>query len=104
MHTFDSKSGFSCFEFDASPNEPVFLVGDFNHWCPSTLRMNYLEAHWRLRVRLAQGRYRYAFQFRDGFYGGGVAVVPLHFSPLTDEWLLKAATSCTCGRHFWKWN
>ena len=104
MHTFDSKTGFSCFEFAASPHEQVFLVGDFNHWQPSSLRMKFLQGRWRLCMRLAAGRHKYAFQFRDGFYGGGVAHVPLHCSPLTEEWLLKAATRCTCGRHFWKWN
>ena len=96
MHTFDSRTGFSCFEFDASPQEPVFLVGDFNCWQLSSLPMKFVAGRWRLCVRLAAGRHNYAFQFRDGLYGGGVANVPLHFMPLTDEWLRKATTSCTC--------
>jgi 1,4-alpha-glucan branching enzyme len=104
MHTFDSKTGFSCFEFDGPPDEPVFLVGDFNQWRPSTLRMNYAKGRWRLRVRLTQGRYKYAFQFRGGLYGGGVTEVPLYFYRVTAEWMERAFQSCTCGRHFWKWN
>ncbi len=49
MHAFDSKTGWSRFEFEASPHEPVFLVGDFNGWRPSALQMNYVGDRWRLR-------------------------------------------------------
>ncbi|MCI0747033.1 MAG: glycogen-binding domain-containing protein [Verrucomicrobia subdivision 3 bacterium] len=104
MHAFDPNTGWSCFEFDASPNEPVFLVGDFNGWRTSTLRMNYVGGRWRLRLRLAEGRYYYAFQFCDGFYGGGVAEVPFYVYRPAEDWMQSAVRSCTCGRHFWKWN
>jgi 1,4-alpha-glucan branching enzyme len=104
VHAFDSTTGLTCFEFDSSPHEPVFLVGDFNFWQPGALRMNYRTGKWRLCLRLPCGRHGYAFQFRDGFYGGGVVEVPTCFRPMTDEWLDCAARSWTCPRHPWKWN
>jgi hypothetical protein len=104
VHTFDPTTGLSCFEFDASPYEPVFLVGDFNFWQPSALRMNYGRGKWRLCVRLPCGRHGYAFQFRDGFYGGGVAEIQTCDELVAPEWLCGAARSWTCARHLWKWN
>jgi 1,4-alpha-glucan branching enzyme len=104
MYTFDPTTGCSYFEFDASPHEPVFLVGDFNLWQLSALGMSYRDGKWRLSVRLPCGRHAYAFQLRDGFYGGGVAEVPTCFRLMTDDWLGCAARNWTCDRHFWKWN
>lgn len=104
MHTFDPSTGYTSFEFDASPQEPVFLVGDFNLWQLSALQMSYRDGKWRLCLQLPCGRHGYAFQFRDGFYGGGVVEVPTCFPPMTDGWLGCAARNWACDRAFWKWN
>jgi len=61
MHAFDRNTGTSYFEFAGPPGEPVFLVGDFNHWRLSSLRMGYHQDRWQLCLKLAEGRYEYAF-------------------------------------------
>jgi hypothetical protein len=66
--------------------------------------MRFHNGRWMLRVRLQAGQHEYAFQLRDGFYGGGVIEIPLWFGKLSDAWLRQAAHACTCGKHFWKWN
>lgn len=104
MHSFDSKPGFSCFEFAASSSEQVWLVGDFNGWGRLPLPMRFQNDRWVLRVQLQAGDYNYAFQLRDGYYAGGMIDIPLHFGQMSNEWMQQAAHTCTCGKHFWKWN
>ena len=67
MHTFDPKTGWSCFEFAGSYGEPVWLVGDFNGWGRRPLPMRFEQGRWVLRLRFQAGCYDYAFQLRDGF-------------------------------------
>jgi len=104
MHTFDPKTGWSCFEFSASAAQQPCLVGDFNGWGRVPLPMHFDDGRWVVRVRLQAGRYEYSFQVRDGVYARGVAEVPLCFQRMDDAWLKAALHACTCGKHFWKWN
>ncbi len=104
MHHFNRKTGFSFFEFAASPREQVWLVGDFTDWTRRPLPMQFEDGRWTIRIRLPAGRYHCAFLLRDGLYGAGTIEVPLWFEAPSEEWFKEALQHRTCGKHFWKWN
>ncbi len=60
-----NRSDLLPFVFVAPRAASVSLVGDFNDWDPARSPMQTAQGVWATAVRLAPGRYRYAFLVND---------------------------------------
>ncbi len=49
------------FVFDYTPQQQVYLVGDFNHWNETSLPMQPVKEKWNLDITLSQGEYEFKY-------------------------------------------